>query len=281
VAQSYARHQEIELIDWPANSMGARVEPGAWPESATSPAAVVIQTPNFWGFVERNAELVGEAKKRGALVIAVVNPMSLSALEPPGAWGADIVVGESQPIGLPMNFGGPYAGFMATRQEHIRRMPGRIVGRTVDAAGREGFTLTLQTREQHIRREKATSNICTNQGLCATMVTLWLSLIGKNGFEQLGDVNVERAGQLMDGLKRIPGVEMMCKAPFFNEFTVRLPISAEMFYTRMRDRGILPGLPASRLGGGDDKLLIICATETKTAQDIEKYLSRAREALAG
>ena len=140
-------------------------------------------------FLEPARRLAAVAREREALVIAVVNPMSLSVIEPPGAWGADIAVGEGQPIGLPLNFGGPYAGFMTTRKKYIRNLPGRIVGRAKDARGREGFVLTLQTREQHIRRDRASSNICTNQGLCATLITLWLATVGKNGFERLGDLS--------------------------------------------------------------------------------------------
>jgi glycine dehydrogenase subunit 1 len=205
--------------------------------------------------------------------------MSLSALKPPGAWGADIAVGECQPIGLPMNFGGPYAGYLATRKEHLRKMPGRIVGRTADARGREGFTLTLQTREQHIRREKATSNICTNQGLCATMVTIHLALIGKEGFTRLGELNMLRAGQVFEGLTSIAGVRPLCDAPFFNEFTVRLPIEAEQFCEWMREEGILPGLPATRLGFGEPNLLIVCATETKLDGDVKRCIETAKSIL--
>jgi glycine dehydrogenase subunit 1 len=275
--KSYTHQIGVELIPWRAKD--GLTDVGAWPEAAAEPAAVVIQYPNFFGYVEEAAKLAAMAKERGAVVIAVANPMALSVLEPPGAWDADICAGEAQPVGLPMNFGGPYAGYLATREEHIRKMPGRIVGRTVDEEGKPAFVLTLQTREQHIRRERATSNICTNQGLCATMVTVYLSLIGKSGFEQLGEVNLERAGRLHEALTHLPGVSALSSAPFFNEFTVRLPMKAEQFSHAMRAEGILAGLPATRLGNADPNLLIVCATETKSDEDLDRYAAAARAVL--
>jgi glycine dehydrogenase subunit 1 len=281
VIVSYTRSVGIELLTWPADPKkgGGVTDSTAWPAEATDLAAVVVAHPNFFGFLEPAAEMARAAAERGALVVATANPMSFSALEPPGAWGADIAAGEVQPLGLPMNYGGPYAGYLAARKEFIRNMPGRIVGRTTDHDGREGFVLTLQTREQHIRRERATSNICTNQGLCATMATIYLSMIGKGGFEQLGRLNLDRAGRLFDRLTALKGVEPMCGEPFFNEFTIRLPIDAETFCTRMRDQGILPGLPASRQGHADANLLIVCATETKLDADLDRYIGAAEKCL--
>jgi glycine dehydrogenase subunit 1 len=273
VLVSYTSPLGVEVVLWDT------AEELKLPAHAKDLAAIVVQTPNFFGYVEPGAEIAALAKAQGALTIAVVNPMSLSVLEPPGAWGADITVGEAQPIGLPMNFGGPYAGFMACREEHIRKMPGRIVGRTVDGEGRDAFVLTLQTREQHIRRERATSNICTNQGLCATMVTLYLSLMGKNGIARIGDLNLARAASLHDQLIQIDGVSAMSSRPFFNEFTLRLPLEAERFYAGMRREGILPGLPASRLGEYEANLLIVCATETKSEDEINGYLNAAMKVL--
>ncbi len=266
VVVSYTKPQGIELLDiTKGNSNFAEA------------AAFIIQRPNFFGFIEEMDSAIQAAREAGALVVVATNPMSLSVLSPPGEWGADIVVGEAQPIGLPMNFGGPYAGFFATKSEHMRKMPGRIVGRTEDHEGRGGFVLTLQTREQHIRRERATSNICTNQGLCATMVTLWLSLIGKTGFEKLGKLNLDHAGRLFDGLTKIKGIAPVSDAPFFNEFTVKLPISAQEFCSKMRANGILAGLPANKLGAFDPHWLIVCATETKLDSDLETYLAAAKK----
>jgi glycine dehydrogenase subunit 1 len=270
---SYTQALGVEIVTW---ETGGKLD---WPAAANETAAVVVQHPNFFGYVEPCEEISALARKRGALVIAVTNPMSLSVLEPPGAWGADIAVGEAQPVGLPMNFGGPYAGFMACRQEHIRKMPGRIVGRSVDGRGRDAFVLTLQTREQHIRRERATSNICTNQGLCATMVTLYLALIGKGGLARVGDLNLLRASALHDQLVVLPGVEPYSDRAYFNEFTVRLPMAGERFYEGMRREGVLPGLPAARLGYYDPNLLIVCATETKDDDDLNVYLNAAMKVL--
>jgi glycine dehydrogenase subunit 1 len=281
VIKGYVEHHDLELIEWGGDAArdGAVLAAAAWPAAATEAAAVVIQTPNVYGYVEDGAALAAAAHAHGALAIACVNPMSLAVLVPPGEWGADIVVGEAQPIGLPLNFGGPYAGFFATRREHIRRMPGRIVGRTTDHEGHGGYVLTLQTREQHIRREKATSNICTNQGLCASMVTMWLAMIGKQGFAHLGALNMARAEALANELTRIPGVKLLDGGAYFNEFTLALPLPAEEFYTRLRERDVLPGIPAVRLGLSRGDLLIVCATETKTDEDIALYVAAAKAAL--
>lgn len=270
---SYTRPVGLEILEWDT------AEELNWPADADDVAAVVVQHPNFWGYVEPAESIAQMAKSREALTIAAVNPMSLSVLDPPGAWGADIAVGEAQPIGLPLNYGGPYAGFMACHNDHIRKLPGRIVGRTVDKESRDAFVLTLQTREQHIRRERATSNICTNQGLCATMVTLYLSLIGKSGFDRVGDLNLARAAALHDQLVALDGVESFSDRPYFNEFTLKLPIDAERFSKGMRKEGVLPGLPASRLGDYDPNLLIVCATETKSEDEISGYVNSAMKVL--
>lgn len=273
VLVSYTAPLGLQILDWDTS------DDLNWPANADDVAAVVVQHPNFWGYVEPAESIAQIAKSREALTIAVVNPMSLSALDPPGAWGADIAVGESQPMGLPMNYGGPYAGFMACHNDHIRKMPGRIVGRTVDGEGRDAFVLTLQTREQHIRRERATSNICTNQGLCATMVTLYLSLIGKTGFDRVGNLNLARAATLHDQMVALEGVESFSSRPYFNEFTLKLPVEAERFYKGMRREGILPGLPAGRLGKFDPNLMIVCATETKSEDEISGYINAAMKVL--
>ena len=275
VVESYVANLDVEIITWGCPGDGA-LDAADWPARADAPACLVIPQPNFYGYLEDARELAEAVRSRGGLPIAVVNPMSLSVLAPPGAWGAEIAVGEAQPLGLPLNYGGPYAGFMAATRAQIRRMPGRIVGQTTDTEGRPGFVLTLQTREQHIRREKATSNICTNQGLCATMTTLWMALIGKEGFRHLGQLNLALAGRLFEGLTALPGVEALSDRPFFNEFALRLPIEAERFVGAMAARGILPGLPASRLGHPDPRLIIVCATETKSAEEIDETISVAR-----
>jgi glycine dehydrogenase subunit 1 len=226
------------------------------------------------------------------LAIAVVNPTSLALLKPPGQWGAgtqpqgaDICVGEGQPLGVPLASGGPYFGFMTAKQALVRQMPGRIVGRTVDMDGQPGFALTLQAREQHIRRSKATSNICTNQGLLVTAATLYLSLLGPQGLKNVALACHDRTRALVERLMAIPGVERVFGSPFFHEAVLRLPASAAEVLRALRAQGILGGLA---LAGDYPELadcVLVCATETKTDDDLDDYaqklariLSRRREA---
>jgi len=236
--------------------------------------ALVIQQPNFFGTLEDVDALTDWAHAAGMLVIAVVNPVSLAVLKPPGQWGAkgvDIVCGEGQPLGVPLSSGGPYFGFMTTRMEHIRQMPGRIVGRTVDLDGKPGFTLTLQAREQHIRRSKATSNICTNQGLLVTAATIYMSLVGPRGLAQVAATSMERTAQLLDALTRIPGVRLAFDRPRFHEALLLLDRPVRGVLEALAGRGIVGGYDAGAdypsLGNG----LLVCATETRTAEDIEAY----------
>ncbi|GHA30518.1 putative glycine dehydrogenase (decarboxylating) subunit 1 [Devosia pacifica] len=246
-------------------------------------AAIVVQTPDFYGHLrdlKRAAEAVHAV---GGLLIAVVTEVvSLGVLEAPGALGADIVVCEGQSIGNALNFGGPYVGLMATRQKFIRQMPGRICGETVDAQGKRGYVLTLSTREQHIRREKATSNICTNSGLCALAFSIHLSLLGAAGFTRLARLNHARACALADALEQIDGVELLNKT-FFNEMTIRLDRPASGVVDALAQRGILAGVPASRLVPDDDQvnnLLILAATELTSDADIEALCAALKETLA-
>jgi glycine dehydrogenase subunit 1 len=235
-------------------------------------AAIVLQTPDFYGHL-RNIKAAGDAAHAaGALLIVVVTEIvSLGLLEAPGALGADIVVAEGQSIGNALNFGGPYVGLMATRQEFIRQMPGRLCGETVDADGNRGFVLTLSTREQHIRREKATSNICTNSGLCALAFSIHMSLLGEAGLVKLARLNHERASKLAEAITKVPGVRLLNKT-FFNEMTIRLPTSAAAVVELLAQAEILAGVPVSRLEPGKpelDNLLVLAATELTTDDDIE------------
>jgi glycine dehydrogenase subunit 1 len=245
-------------------------------------AASVIQTPDFFGHL-RDLERAAEAAHvRGALLIVVVTEVvSLGLLEAPGALGADIVVCEGQSIGNALNFGGPYVGLMATRRDFVRQMPGRLCGETVDADGNRGFVLTLSTREQHIRREKATSNICTNSGLCALAFSIHLGLLGEAGLTRLARLNHARAVALAGALRGIPGVELLNRS-FFNEMTIRLPRVAAPVVETLARRGILAGVPVSRLVPDDPavaSLIVLAATELTTDGDIAALAAGLTEVL--
>jgi glycine dehydrogenase subunit 1 len=244
--------------------------------------ALLIPQPNFLGQLEAVDELTDWAHAHNALAIAVVNPTSLAILKPPGEWGAngaDIAVGEGQPLGVPLSSGGPYFGFMTTRLDYVRQMPGRIVGRTLDAAGRSGFTLTLQAREQHIRRAKATSNICTNQGLLMTAATIYLSLLGPQGLARTAAASHARTRELVATLTRLPGVRAAFPGAYFHEAVLQFDRPVAPLLRALAARGIAGGLD---LGGYYPQLghaLLVCATETKTAEDIAQYGAALAEAM--
>jgi glycine dehydrogenase subunit 1 len=239
---------------------------------------VVVQSPDVFGLLRDLKPLADAAHAKGALLIAVVTEVvSLGLIAPPGEQGADIVVAEGQSLGNGLNFGGPYVGLFAVREKFIRQMPGRLAGQTVDADGRRGFVLTLSTREQHIRRDKATSNICTNSGLCALAFSIHLALLGEEGFTKLAAINHAKAVELADKLNAIPGVALITPS-FFNEFTVALPRNAAEVVEALAAKGILAGVPASRLGYADN-LLIVAATETNTDEDIAAFASALEEVL--
>ena len=246
-------------------------------------SCVVVQNPNVFGHVADLAPLAAACHAAGALLIVVVTEVvSLGLVRSPGEMGADIVVGEGQSIGNGLNFGGPYLGLFACREKHVRMMPGRLCGETVDADGRRGFVLTLSTREQHIRREKATSNICTNSGLCALAFTVHLSLLGEAGLRKLAALNHARAVQLADRLAHIPGVEVVTRA-FFNEFTLRLPVEARPVVRQLADRGVLGGVSLGRLYPGVaalDRGLVVAVTETATDADMDAFEDALDEVLA-
>jgi glycine dehydrogenase subunit 1 len=246
-------------------------------------ACVVVQNPDVFGRVRDLSPLAAACRAAGALLVVVVNEVvSLGVIEPPGAMGADVVAGDGQSLGNAVGFGGPTVGLFATRERHLRQMPGRLAGETVDADGRRGFVLTLSTREQHIRREKATSNICTNSGLCALAFTVHLSLLGEAGFVRLAQLNHERACRLADTLAAIPGVEVLNRT-FFNELTVRLPRPAASVVEMLAGRRILAGVPASRLWPGEEAvapLLLVAATEMTTDDDIAALGAALAEVLA-
>ncbi|MCB1507491.1 MAG: aminomethyl-transferring glycine dehydrogenase subunit GcvPA [Hyphomicrobiaceae bacterium] len=245
-------------------------------------SCVVVQTPSFYGHVLDLEAVAARAREAGALLIVVVTEaVSFGLLKSPGAQGADIVVAEGQSIGGALTFGGPYVGLFATRQKYVRQMPGRLCGETVDAEGKRGFVLTLSTREQHIRRDKATSNICTNSGLCALAFTIHMTLLGGHGLARLARLNHEAAVKLADRLEAVPGATLLNQS-FFNEFTLKLSKPAADVVEALAEKGILAGVPVSRLerGRGLDDLLLVAATEINTDEDRTAFADALKEVLA-
>ena len=285
VAHAIAGNQEIsfEPVDYDRAS-GRTLLDTLKAFHAEDFTALVIQQPNFFGTLEEVDALTDWAHANSLMVIAVVNPTALALLKPPGQWGAstdgkqgaDIVCGEGQPLGVPLSSGGPYFGFMATRMQYVRQMPGRIVGRTVDAEGRPGFSLTLQAREQHIRRSKATSNICTNQGLMVTAATIYMSLLGARGLEAVAQASMQRTADLVTALCRVAGVRKAFSAPHFHEAVLLLDKPVAPVLAALSRRGIVGGLDLSERYPELGHALLVCATETKMAIDIDAYATALR-----
>jgi glycine dehydrogenase subunit 1 len=275
--RTIVKNQDIEIVELPYDLPRGHVDPQYLAEMELGDfAALVIPQPNFFGVLEPVDALTDWASARGALAIALVNPLSLALLKPPGRWGrngADIAVGDGQPLGIPLSAGGPYYGFMACRKELVRQMPGRIVGRTVDAQGRTGFALTLQAREQHIRRSRATSNICTNQGLMVTASTIHMALLGPEGLRRVARVCHAGLSMLLGKLSAVPGVSRVFDAPAFHESALKFSVPAEDVLRALRARGILGGLSLKsdypEIGDG----VLVCVTETKTESDLSEYAS--------
>jgi glycine dehydrogenase subunit 1 len=260
VLATYVRHQRTAVAEIPWSASGeiarAQLETAIDPETA----AVIVQSPNFLGVIERTQPIAEAAHRNGALLIVVITePLSLALLKPPS--DADIVCGEAQSFGVPVAFGGPYAGFLATHERFIRQMPGRLVGETRDTEGRRGFVLTLATREQHIRREKATSNICTNQSLCALAATVYLCLLGKNGLKALAQQNFSKAHYAARMLAAAPGWSLPFSSPFFNEFVIRTPGETDALLGGLEREKILGGLHLRRFYPEFEDHLLVCVTE--------------------
>ncbi|QRG08343.1 aminomethyl-transferring glycine dehydrogenase subunit GcvPA [Xanthobacter dioxanivorans] len=276
--ETVSRYAGDEVVSLPPAPSGGEDIIGAIDAGCS---CVVVQSPDVFGNLVDLKPIAEAAHKAGALLVAVfTEAVSLGLIEPPGAQGADIVAGEGQSIGNALNFGGPYVGLFATRSKFVRQMPGRLAGETVDAEGRRGFVLTLSTREQHIRREKATSNICTNSGLCALAFTIHMSLLGKTGLTRLARLNHAGACDLADRLAVVPGVEVL-NDTFFNEFTIRVPGSASHVVEKLAAKGILGGVPYSRLApkSGLDALILVAATETTSADDRAAFAATLNEVL--
>lgn len=281
---SIVGNQDISLDTLPMDDANLTVDLSKLSEfEGQDYAALIISQPNFFGSIEDVNQLTNWAHANGMLVIAVVNPTSLALFTPPGEWGetgADIAVGDGQPLGIPLASGGPYYGFICCTQKIVRQMPGRIIGRTVDLEGKEGFTLTLQAREQHIRRSKATSNICTNQGLAVTASTIYMSLVGYEGLSRVAKACHANAKTLADSLQEIDGVSVKNTGPFFHEFVIELPVSAELVLGEMAERGVLAGLEIKPYFDGRDNQILVCATEVKTDADLSFYAETLKSVLA-
>ena len=276
VARTIVSSQDIELIELPyCTEQGTTLPESLQRFGEKAFAALVIPQPNFFGALEQVHALTDWAHAQAALVIGVVNPVALALLVPPGRWGkrgADIAVGEGQPLGVPLANGGPYFGFLACKQAHVRQMPGRVAGRTVDLDGQPGFTLTLQAREQHIRRSKATSNICTNQGLAVTAATIHMALLGPQGLQRVAQACHANLHVLLGQLERGTGVRRRFAAPVFHEAVIALGAPAAPLLERMREQRVLGGLA---VGGDYPELtdsILVCATETKTPGDLDRYV---------
>jgi glycine dehydrogenase subunit 1 len=285
VVDTTVKNQNIELVELDYDPATGKT---VLPADPGSFAGLVISQPNFFGVLEDVHAMTDWAHEQGALAIALVNPTTLAVLEAPGQWGqtgADIAVGEGQPLGAPMASGGPYFGFMCCRQAFVRQMPGRIVGRTVDLDGKPGFALTLQAREQHIRRSKATSNICTHQGLEVTAATQYMALLGPQGLAKVASSSHAGTVLLAEKLAAIPGVTRAFASPFFHEVVLKLNDSAKDVLRALRAQGILGGLDISGWYPELGQAILVCVTETKTAADLDHYvqhmeriLSKRREA---
>ena len=277
-----AMHGEgVKVLDAPVGPEGT-TDPAALAKLlAGDVAAFVIANPNYLGLIEPVDELSRIAREAGVSVVAAVNPVSLAVLKTPAEYGAELAVGEAQPFGINPTWGGPLLGFLACSDEHKRRIPGRIVGRTRDTRGNDGYVLTLQTREQHIRREKATSNICSNQGLNALRATVYLTMLGAGGLAELGEANLVRCAALRERVARVPGATLPFAGPVFNEFVIRLPRPAEEFRAFARARGVLAGLPLVGFAGCGEGDLLVAVTEKRTAAEIEQFGGLLEEFLTG
>ncbi len=280
VVESYCEGPGLKIREVPAGEGSTNLD-ALRRVTTKKTAAVILQHPNFFGCLEELQAAAEIAHEAGALLVVAVDPVSLGLLAPPGEAGADIVVGEGQGLGIPMSYGGPGLGIFAARKDLARRMPGRLVGATVDLDGRRGFVLTLQTREQHIRREKATSNICTNVALCALMATIYMALMGKSGLRKVGELALAKAHYCAERLTGIPGVALRFpRAPFFEEFVLQLPKSPERVVKRLLREKILAGIPLKRFDRTLRDCLLVAVTEKRTKAEIDSFADALRRAVA-
>lgn len=275
---SYTTNLSIEFVETPVtHGQSDRGQIKKYLDDRT--AAVILQNPNFFGAIDDHTDISALAHEKGALVIESVYPISLGILKSPAEMGADIATGEGQSLGIPLSFGGPYLGFMAAKKDHVRKMPGRIVGATVDAKGRKGYVLTLQAREQHIRREKATSNICSNEALCALRALVYMCLLGKEGLKEVAKLCADKAEYAKQRLEGVKGVEVKRSSPTFNEFIVRLPKDPNMVIGKLINKGIAAGFPLGRYYPDLKDYLLVSVTEKRTKSEIDSLAEAVEEAL--
>ena len=277
VVKTYCTALDADIVEIPLKD-GATDTGRLRAELKREPAAVLVQQPNFFGVLEDPQDFSAAVRAAGALLIACVNPISLGILDTPGSYGADIAVGEGQPLGNPVSFGGPHFGFFTVKEEWLRKIPGRIVGMTVDKAGRRSFVLTLQAREQHIRREKATSNICTNHSLCALKAAIYLSLLGPTGMRKLALLNLRNARAVYDALTKLPQVKPFSSRPFFNEFALFIEKDAKTLEASLEKHRILGPLALRRFYPDMRSAYLFAVTENRTPQDLERLAAAIQEA---
>jgi len=275
---TYTSNLNIEFVETPVvHGQSSREQIYKHIDERT--AAIIVQNPNFFGAIDDHSDIVKKAHSFGALAIMSAYPLSLGVLKTPDEMDVDIATGEGQSLGIPLSFGGPYLGFMACKENFVRKMPGRIVGSTADKDGKRGFVLTLQAREQHIRRERATSNICSNEALCALRASVYISLLGKEGIIELAKLNHRKSEFAKDILGRISGVEVKRSSPTFNEFTLILNKNADVVVGKMIDKGFAAGFPLGRFYKGMNHYLLVAVTEKRTREEIEKFAEALEKVL--
>ena len=283
-AYSIVKNQGIEMVSIPFDAQTGKTDLSALDAYDNEDiTAMVICQPNFFGVLEDVDALTAWAEQRNIMTVAVVNPLIMSVLKPPGQWGgngADIACGEGQPLGIPLSSGGPYFGFMCCREKIIRQMPGRIIGRTLDLDGKPGFTLTLQAREQHIRRSKATSNICTNQGLMVTAATIHMAMLGAEGLARTAAASYQNHRKLVSRLTEINGVEAVFSSPVFHETVLRLPLATDQVLKELADDDVLAGYNLSKDYPELGNVLLVCSTEKQTDQGVDIYVDKLKNLLS-
>ena len=275
---SYTSNLSIEFVETPVvHGQSDRREIEKYLDDKT--AAVILQNPNFFGAVDDHTDIAEACHQHGALLVESVYPVSLGAIKTPGEMDADIVTGEAQSLGVPLSFGGPYLGFMTTRKKFARKMPGRVVGMTEDRDGKRSFVLTLQTREQHIRREKATSNICSNEALCALRALVYMCLLGKEGLKDIAKVCMDKTEYAKKVLETVKGVEVKRSSPTFNEFIIKLPKNPDDIIGELISRGISAGFPLGRYYADLKDYLLVAVTEKRTKEEIDRFKEALEEVL--